>query len=92
MGTAVVAREAYADHTAWDPKSRYFDPKSSPDNPRWVMVDIRYREEFSSPLPLEELRQIPKLKDMVLLRRGMRLSIQPVSKSEYDAVLKRARQ
>ena len=90
VGSARVAREAYPDHTAWQPESKYFDPKSSEDNPRWVMVDIRFEREFAQPLPLEALRQVPKLKDMVLLRRGMRLSIQPVTESEYETVLKLA--
>jgi predicted RNA-binding protein with PUA-like domain len=90
VGSAVVVREAYPDHSSWDPKSKYFDAKSSPDNPRWVMVDIRYQQEFAEPLALEELRKIPQLKEMMLLRRGMRLSIQPVTKREYEAVLRRA--
>ena len=88
VGTAVVAREAYPDDSAWNPESRYFDPKSSPDNPRWVMVDIRFEQEFPGPLPLEELRKMPKLKDMMLLRRGARLSVQPVTAKEWKAILK----
>ena len=91
MGTAIVVREAYPDDTAWTPESKYFDPKSSPENPRWVMVDIRFEEEFAHPLGLAELRENSKLKDMMLLRKGMRLSIQPVSKREYEAVLAMAR-
>ena len=87
VGTAVVVREAYPDDTAWSPESKYFDPKSSPENPRWVMVDIRFEEEFAQPLGLAELRENPKLKDMVLLRKGMRLSIQPVTRQEFEAVL-----
>ena len=90
VGTAVVAREAYPDDSAWNPESPYFDPKSGPDNPRWVMVDLRFEQEFPRPLPLEELRKMPQLKSMMLLRRGMRLSIQPVEKSEFEAVLKAA--
>ena len=91
VGTAVVVREAYPDNTAWSPESKYFDPKSSPENPRWVMVDIRFEEEFAEPLGLAELRENPKLKDMMLLRKGMRLSIQPVTRQEFEAVLAMAR-
>ena len=80
VGTAVVVREAYPDDTAWTPESKYFDPKSSPENPRWVMVDIRFEKELARPLPLAELRENPALADMMLLRKGMRLSIQPVTK------------
>ncbi len=91
MGTAVVVREAYPDDTAWSPESKYFDPKSSPENPRWVMVDIRFEQEFSLPLPLAELRENSALEDMMLLRKGMRLSIQPVTRQEFEAVLSMAR-
>ncbi len=88
VGTAVVAREAYPDHTAWTKSSDHFDPKASPENPIWQMVDIKLAEKFVEPLPLETLRGVPALKDMELLRRGSRLSVQPVSPAEYDAVLK----
>ena len=91
VGTAVIVREAYPDDTAWSPESKYFDPKSSPENPRWVMVDIRFEQEFAEPLGLAELRENPKLKDMMLLRKGMRLSIQPVTRQEFEAVLAMAR-
>ncbi|MEE8395319.1 MAG: EVE domain-containing protein [bacterium] len=86
VGTATVVREAYPDHTAWEPASRYFDPKSSPQNPRWCMVDIRFDRELSQPLTLRELKEVPELKAMVLLRKGMRLSIQPVSEAEYETI------
>ncbi len=87
VGTARIVREAYPDDTAWNPDSKYFDPKTDPENPRWVMVDLRFEQEFVHPLTLAELREIPALKDMVLLRKGMRLSIQPVTKREFEAVL-----
>jgi predicted RNA-binding protein with PUA-like domain len=90
VGTARVVREGYPDDTAWDPASRYFDGKSSPENPRWVMVDIRFEQQFDAPVSLAELRELPVLKDMVLLRKGMRLSIQPVTKPEFEAVLRHA--
>ena len=89
-GTAVVVREAYPDPTAWDPADQHYDPKSSPDNPIWQMVDIRLDSIFAEPLSLAELRALPELKNMELLRKGSRLSVQPVSKLEFDAILKLA--
>lgn len=88
VGTAEIVREAYPDHTAWTKSSDHFDPKASPENPIWQMVDIRLVEIFPEPLPLEALRGVPALKDMELLKRGSRLSVQPVSKTEFDTVLK----
>ena len=91
IGTARVARGGYPDHTAWDPNSEHPDAKSTPDNPIWYMVDIQSQEKFAEPLTLEMLRQVPELKDMMLLRRGSRLSVQPVTQEEWDAVLRLAR-
>lgn len=90
VGLAEVVREAYPDHTSWDKKSPYFDPKSTPDNPRWVMVDIQWRETFAQPLPLETLRGVAALAKMELLRKGSRLSVQPVTAAEFQTVLKLA--
>lgn len=91
VGVAVVVREGYPDHTAWDPNDSHFDAKASPENPIWQMVDIKLQEIFAEPLPLETLRSISSLRDMELLRRGSRLSVQPVKKNEFDAVLKLAK-
>lgn len=88
VGIATIAREAYVDHFAFDESSDYFDPKSSRDNPRWLMVDVQLKEKFKEPIPLDELRQVKALKDMELLRKGSRLSIQPVRKKEFEAILK----
>jgi len=87
VGTARVVRAGYPDHTAWDPRSRHFDPKSSPEHPVWYMVDIRFETEFPRPLPIAELRKLPELRDMVLLRRGVRLSVQPVAQKEFHTIL-----
>ena len=87
VGTAKVVREAYPDHTAWDPESPYYDPKSSPENPRWMMVDIQFVQEFPHPLSLKEIHRIPGLENMMLLRKGIRLSIQPVTEEEYRIIL-----
>ena len=90
-GTATVVRNAYPDHTAWDPKSDYYDKKSKPDDPTWFMVDVKFEEKFEEPLTLPELKEIPGLTDMMVIRRGMRLSIQPVTRQEFDTVLRHAR-
>lgn len=86
-GTAVVAREAYPDHTAWDKRDEHHDSKASPDNPIWQMVDIRLDQIFAVPLPLDLLKRTPALVGLELLRRGSRLSVQPVSKDHFHAVL-----
>ena len=86
VGTAEVVREAYPDHTALDPADPHFDPKSRPDAPTWMMVDVRAVERFARPVTLAELRAAPALKQMVLLQRGSRLSVQPVRREEWDAV------
>ena len=90
VGTARVVREAYPDESAWDKKSPYFDKRSTPDNPVWVRVDVQFETKFAVPVTLEELRTVPALKDMLLLRRGMRLSVQPVAPEEFEAVLAHA--
>ena len=87
VGTVRVVREAYPDHTSWDPSSKYFDEKSSPENPRWLMVDVQFENEFSRPVTFKELRSVPELKEMFLLRKGMRLSVQPVTEEEFQLIL-----
>lgn len=87
-GIAKVVREAYPDHFAFDPASNYYDPQSSPENPRWLMVDIRYVEDFQPPITLDELKQIEVLKGMLLLQKGCRLSVQPVTPQEWEVILK----
>ena len=87
IGTATIVKEAYPDHTALDPDSKYYDPKSTPDNPIWMMVDIKADEPLARPVTLQEIKQTPALENMPLVRKGMRLSVQPVSKSEWDSIL-----
>jgi predicted RNA-binding protein with PUA-like domain len=85
-GIAEVVRESYPDHTSWDKKSAYFDPKSTKDEPRWFMVDIKFKKKFKDFLPLTQLKSIKALEGMVLLKKGSRLSIQPVSEEEFEYI------
>jgi len=89
-GVARVVREAYPDHTSWDPESHYFDPKSTPEQPRWFMVDVGYVETFPTFLPLDELRHHEGLADMALLNRS-RLSVQPVTRLQFDYIVELGR-
>lgn len=90
VGTVEIVKEAYPDHTAWDKKSKYFDPKSSKDEPRWFMVDVKLKKIFKNIITLDDLRKRKPLSDMVLLRKGNRLSIMPVSAKEWSHILKLA--
>jgi predicted RNA-binding protein with PUA-like domain len=91
VGTATVVRPGYPDPTAFDPADSHFDPKGDPGRPVWFAVDIRLESIFARPQSLEFLRSIAALGAMELLRKGSRLSVQPVRKSEFDAILKLAR-
>ncbi|OGT18774.1 MAG: EVE domain-containing protein [Gammaproteobacteria bacterium RBG_16_57_12] len=86
-GIAEVVRAAYPDHTSWDARSPHYDPKSSPEQPRWLMVDVRLVRKFRRTISLEELKQHPGLKGMPLLKRGNRLSVMPVSAQEWELIL-----
>ncbi len=90
VGIVEVVREAYPDHTAFDPDSKYFDPKSDPDNPRWLMVDVKYRRKLPRTVSLRALKENPALADMLVTRKGSRLSITPVSEHEWRTVLEMA--
>ena len=87
-GIVKIARAAYPDHTAWDPDSEHFDPKSSPANPVWYMVDVQLERALKHPIPLTAIKANPALKDMRLVQRGNRLSILPVTEKEWKAILK----
>ena len=91
VATARIVTKGYPDPTAWDPASKHFDPRSTPDKPVWYMVDIQLEKEFPRPLPLADLRNIPALNDMILLRKGNRLSVMPVSAEEFHTILKLVR-
>ena len=84
-GVARVIRQGYPDHTSWDPDSKYFDSKSTPETPRWYMVDIE-PVVATKPVPLDSMRQNPSLEGMPLLARGQRLSVQPVDDVYFHEV------
>lgn len=88
-GIARVAGKAYPDPTQFDPESDYYDPKSTPDNPRWLLVDIAFDRKFKRLIALDEIKQhAEKLGDFALLRRGNRLSVMPVEKAQWNYLLK----
>ena len=89
-GIVEVVRTAYADPSAWDPRSAYHDPKASPENPIWSMVDVKLVEIFPRQIPLEELRGSKALAGMELLRRGSRLSVHPVTPAQFSTIEKLA--
>lgn len=86
-GIAQVASTPYPDATQFDVDSKYFDPKSTPENPRWMLVDIKATRKTRL-LSLTAMRSLPELATMVVLQKGSRLSITPVTPQEWDAVLK----
>ena len=87
VGTMEIVSKAYPDHTAFDPSEKYFDSKSDPENPRWLMVDVRYIRHLDRMITLAELRQQKQIADMKLLQRGNRLSVLPLSKMEWQYIL-----
>ena len=87
VGIMKVVREGYPDHTAFDAKEKYYDPKSDPENPRWYMVDVRYVRMLKRTITLTELKTHKQLADFPLVRRGNRLSVMPVTKKDWDFIL-----
>jgi predicted RNA-binding protein with PUA-like domain len=87
-GVARVVREGYTDHTALDPSDKHYDPKSDPASPTWMMVDIGYVGTFKEPITLAALKQVPGLEKMLVIQRGSRLSVQPVTPEEWDIVMR----
>jgi predicted RNA-binding protein with PUA-like domain len=85
-GLAEIARGGYPDPYAFQEGHKYFDPKSDPDNPTWVTVDLRFVEKFAEIIPLATLKETPGLEKMVVTQKGSRLSVQPVTKEEFEIV------
>ena len=90
-GLAEVVKEAYPDHTQFDPESHYYNPKSSPENPRWVMVDVKFIEKFPDVLALKKIKTMPEISEVGLVKKGHRLSIMPVNEQEFSALLAASR-
>ena len=91
-GIMKIHKAAYPDFTAFDPKQKYFDPKSDATNPRWYMVDVQYVRRLKRFISLQELKLHKPLRNMRLLQRGNRLSILPIQKKEWDYILKLEKQ
>ncbi len=87
VGTMEIASEAYADATAFDPENSHYDPKSDPENPTWMLVDVAFLGKLEKPVTLTQLRREPALADMRLLQRGNRLSVMPVEQRHWQHIL-----
>ena len=86
VGTAVVVREAHPDPTQFDKKAKYFDEGAKQDAPRWYGVDIRYEHAFKTPVTLKAIKETKALAGMTLVKKGARLSIQPVTAAEWRVI------
>ncbi len=87
-GLMVINSEAYTDHTAFDKKAKYYDPKSNKEKPTWLMVDVKYKRKLKSVISLTELKNYKELSEMRVVQRGNRLSITKVNKKDWDFILK----
>lgn len=87
-GIVEIVKEGYPDDSAFDPSSPYYDPTSKIDKPRWYRVDVKLVKKFKQIITLDELRKIPSLQKMLLLQRGSRLSITPVTPKEWEVINK----
>ncbi len=90
-GVARVSKAAVADPTQFDKKSDYFDPAAKPNAPRWLCVEIEFVEKFKNFVSLNDLREDAKLKEMMVLRKGQRLSVQPVTSADFQIVQKKGK-
>ncbi len=91
VGIMRIEKEAYPDSCAFDPEDKHYDPKSDPDNPRWLRVDVAFEEKFDDILTLDWLKQQPELADCPLVRRGNRLSVMPLTEDQWDFILANAK-
>jgi predicted RNA-binding protein with PUA-like domain len=85
-GTARIASDPYPDPSQFDPGSNYFDEKATEENPRWYLVDVQLVHKFEKPVLRDDIKNEPELADMMVIRRGARLSIQPVTRAEWDRI------
>lgn len=87
VGIARVVRDGYPDYTARDPDADHYDPRATPEYPIWYMVDVQFVRQLDPPITREDLKKEPALKEMGVLKKGNRLSVQPVTESEWQSVL-----
>ncbi len=87
VGIMHIESRGYPDPTAFDPASKYYDPNSQPEQPRWYLVDVRYQRHLRRLIPLNELRRYPELTDLPLVHKGNRLSIMPVTEAQWRFIL-----
>ena len=90
-GVAEISRDAYPDASQFDPESKYYDPKSDRDNPRWLCVDVTFKEKFASVLPLATIKAMPEIEQLGVVKKGHRLSVMPVVPDEWDALYAKAK-
>ena len=86
-GTAIVTKESFPDPTTFDTKSPYYDPSSTQDKPRWFCVEVKFTSKFSHYVPLTTLKNTRGLENMLVIKKGTRLSVQPCSRKEYEIIL-----
>lgn len=91
VGIIEIVKEGYPDDTAYDENSKYFDPKSSPENPRWFRVDVKFIEKFSDTISLKSLKEDESLSNLALVKKGNRLSIMPVDESNWATIIKKSK-
>ncbi|MDZ7726170.1 MAG: EVE domain-containing protein [Candidatus Campbellbacteria bacterium] len=91
VGVGEVSSKSYPDPTQFDENSQYFDAKATRDKPRWFLVDIKYKKKFKEVISLEYIKSLKKFSDMELTKKGSRLSVQPVKKHHFDALVKKGR-
>lgn len=87
-GVAEISKEAAPDPSQFDSKGEYYDPKATPEKPRWFCVTVSYKEKFKKFVPLDDLKNTKGLEELLVIKKGQRLSIQPVQKKEFDLICK----
>jgi predicted RNA-binding protein with PUA-like domain len=89
-GVCQIVKEGYADETQFNPEDKHFYPSSNPEDPVWFQVDIKFKKELKKPVTINDMKENPSLKEMILLKKGNRLSIMPVKEEEFRAVISMA--
>lgn len=91
VGVMEIVKSAYPDPTQFDPQDAHYDPKSDPDAPRWLCVDVRFLEKLPRVVPLSEIKELKQFADLPLVRKGNRLSVMPIKKTHFGALIARAK-